>query len=169
MNQRTSAQVVALVVRGRIILWEVGIQLEETAPFHLLVELGLIVGVGKRLVGLIAAIINIIIFLADPIDKLVTVFGIIHIVVFVFLFIVVVNTDSRFFVIMAHPDFSVADLHRPARLHKQRQNQSSIYLTDSVEEERQVRDAMQFCPEALDARVKRLSRCVGDKGLVIVE
>ena len=70
---------------------------------------------------------------------------------------------------MAHPDFSVADLHRPARLHKQRQNQSSIYLTDSVEEERQVRDAMQFCPEALDARVQRLSRCVGDKGLVIVE
>ena len=36
----------------------------------------------------------------------------------------------------ARPDFSVADLHRPARLHKQRQNQSSIYLTDSVEEER---------------------------------
>ena len=69
---------------------------------------------------------------------------------------------------LAHPDFSVADLHRPARLHKQRQNQSSIYLTDSVEEERQVRDAMQFCPEALDARVQRLSRCVGDKGLVIV-
>ena len=28
---------------------------------------------------------------------------------------------------------------------------------------------MQFCTEALDARVQRLSRCVGDKGLVIVE
>ena len=77
--------------------------------------------------------------------------------------------EMKFAEMPAHPDFSVADLHRPARLHKQRQNQSSIYLTDSVEEERQVRDAMQFCPEALDARVQRLSRCVGDKGLVIVE
>ena len=28
---------------------------------------------------------------------------------------------------------------------------------------------MQFCTEAFDTRVQRLSRCVGDKGLVIVE
>ena len=28
---------------------------------------------------------------------------------------------------------------------------------------------MQFCTEALDARVQRLCRCIGDKGLVIVE
>ena len=69
---------VTLVVRGRIILWEVRIQLKETAPAHFLVELSLIVGVGERLPGLIAAKFFIIRCLAVPIDKLITVVGIIY-------------------------------------------------------------------------------------------
>ena len=73
MNERCSAQVVALVVRGRIILREVRIQLKDTAPPHLLVELRLIVGIVERLIFFITAKVCVIIIFAIPIVKLVTV------------------------------------------------------------------------------------------------
>ncbi len=53
--------------------------------------------------------------------------------------------------------------------HKQRCRSLSIYLADSVEKERQVGYAVQFCTEAFDARVQWLSRCVGYESLVIIE
>ena len=79
---------VIFVVCGRIILGEVRIQLKDTAPAHLLVELRLIVGIGERLVGLIFAIFRIISCLAVPIEKLVRVFDIIQIVEFIIVFVV---------------------------------------------------------------------------------